>query len=115
MKHKTRFTDEEVQSSTIMMYGSKSTYNYARKNKLMHLPSEKTVRKRTGHFLCAPGYQEDILNLLSKCKHSGFSFLSHKITRSCAPKEPILDLYVRVFFTTINSYVSNQIGQPIET
>ena len=94
MKHKTRFTDEEVQSSTIMMYGSKSTYNYARKNKLMHLPSEKTVRKRTGHFLCAPGYQKDILNLLSKCKHSGLSFLSHKITGSCAPKEPILDLYI---------------------
>jgi len=66
MKQKTRYTDEQLQSSTILMYGSKSTYNYARKNKLMHLPSENTVRKRTGHFQCDPGYQEDILNLLKE-------------------------------------------------
>jgi len=49
-----------------MYYGGKSTYKFMRKNDIVKLPAEQTVRDRTKHFRAEPGFQDEILKLLSK-------------------------------------------------
>ena len=61
-----RYTNAEIQQACIMYYGGKSTYNYIRNQNLMKLPSKTTIAERTGHYQCQPGFQKDILKLLSK-------------------------------------------------
>ena len=65
-KEKRRYTDEEIANATVMYYGGKSTYKFMRKNDIVKLPAEQTVRDRTKHFRAEPGFQDEILKLLSK-------------------------------------------------